>query len=111
MDLEKNLKSIYEYFVLYEGLLLFALICLAWSLPVSLLRHLLPQRIAVRAGQYAIMLWFRTYLFPRAGEILQTGRRRRVALQLPARQPAIYGDALIRGLIIRLPLLMWRKWF
>lgn len=59
----KNLKSLYEYFVLYGGLLFFALICLAWSLPASVLRHLLPQRIAVRVGQYAIMLGFRTYLF------------------------------------------------
>lgn len=59
----KNLKLIYEYFVLYGGLLFFALICLAWSLPASLLRHLMPQRIAARVGQYAIMQGFRFYLF------------------------------------------------
>lgn len=58
----KNLKSLYEYFVLYGGLLFFALICLSWSLPAGVLRHLLPQRIAVRIGQYAIMLAFRLYL-------------------------------------------------
>jgi 1-acyl-sn-glycerol-3-phosphate acyltransferase len=59
----QNLKFSYEYFVLYGGLLFFVLICLAWSLPASLLRHLMPQRIAVRVGQYAIMYGFRLYLF------------------------------------------------
>lgn len=59
----RQLKSLYEYFVLYGGLLFFALICLAWSLPAGVLRHFLPQRIEVRIGQYAIMLAFRLYLF------------------------------------------------
>jgi 1-acyl-sn-glycerol-3-phosphate acyltransferase len=59
----RQMKSLYEYFVLYGGLLFFALICLAWSLPASVLRHLLPRRIAEIVGQYAIMLGFRTYLF------------------------------------------------
>ena len=40
----QKFKSLYEYFVLYGGLLFFALICLAWSLPASVLRHLLPRR-------------------------------------------------------------------
>lgn len=57
------LKSLYEYIVLYGGLLFFALVCLAWSLPAGVLRHLLPQRAAERIGQYAIMLVFRLYLF------------------------------------------------
>jgi 1-acyl-sn-glycerol-3-phosphate acyltransferase len=56
-------KSLYEYLVLYGGLLFFVLVCLAWSLPASVLRHLMPQRIGMRVGQYAIMLGFRTYLF------------------------------------------------
>lgn len=59
----RQLKSLYEYIVLYGGLLFFALICLAWSLPASVLRHLLPKRIALVVGRYAIMLVFRTYLF------------------------------------------------
>jgi len=58
----KNIKSLYEYFVLYGGLLFFALICLAWSLPAGLLRHLLPRRIGEHIGQFMIMLVFRTYL-------------------------------------------------
>lgn len=60
--LGQNLKSLYEYFVLYGGLLFFALICLAWSLPAGVLRHLLPRHIGERIGQYMIMLVFRTYL-------------------------------------------------
>ena len=59
----RQLKSLYEYFVLYGGLLFFALICLAWSLPASVLRHLLPQHRGEIIGQYAIMLGFRIYLF------------------------------------------------
>lgn len=59
----RQLKTLYEYFVLYGGLLFFVLICLAWSLPAGVLRHLMPQRIGVRIGQYAIMLAFRTYMF------------------------------------------------
>ena len=62
-SLLQPLKILYEYFVLYAGLLLFVLICLAWSLPASVLRHLMPQHIAVRVGQYAIMYGFRLYLF------------------------------------------------
>ena len=58
----RQIRSLYEYTVLYGGLLFFALICLAWSLPAGLLRRLLPQRIALRVGRYAIMLVFRAYL-------------------------------------------------
>jgi 1-acyl-sn-glycerol-3-phosphate acyltransferase len=57
------LKSLYEYFVLYGGLLFFAVICLAWSLPASVLRHLMPRRTAQRVGRHVIMLGFRAYLF------------------------------------------------
>lgn len=59
----QQLKTLYEYFVLYVGLFFFVVICLAWSLPASVLRHLIPQRIGERVGQHAIMLGFRTYLF------------------------------------------------
>lgn len=59
----QSIKSLYEYLVLYGGLLFFALICLTWSLPASVMRHLMPQHIAERVGKYAIMLGFRTYLF------------------------------------------------
>jgi 1-acyl-sn-glycerol-3-phosphate acyltransferase len=59
----RKLKSLYEYIVLYGGLLFFAVVCLAWSLPASVLRHLLPRRTAEKVGQYAIMVVFRLYLF------------------------------------------------
>ncbi len=58
----KKLLVPYEYLVLYGGLLFFAAICLAWSIPAGLLRYLLPRRIGRVVGQYAIMLVFRTYL-------------------------------------------------
>ena len=63
MKLLKTIRSLYEYMVLYGGLLFFALLCLAWSVPASLLRHLLPRRAGEIVGQYAIMLGFRLYLF------------------------------------------------
>jgi 1-acyl-sn-glycerol-3-phosphate acyltransferase len=59
----RQLKSLYDYFVLYGGLLFFAAICLAWSLPAGVLRHLMPERVAERVGQYVIMHSFRGYLF------------------------------------------------
>jgi 1-acyl-sn-glycerol-3-phosphate acyltransferase len=52
----------YEYLVLYGGLLLFAVMCLAWSLPAGILRHLMPEKTGERVSQAAIMLVFRTYL-------------------------------------------------
>ncbi len=63
MRVRRQLKTLYEYFVLYGGLLLFALLCLAWSLPAGVVRHLLPRRVAERIGQYVIMVAFRIYLF------------------------------------------------
>lgn len=63
MQIFKKLMAPYEYFVLYGGLLLFALMCLAWSLPAGVLRHLVPKKTGERISQYAIMLVFRTYLF------------------------------------------------
>jgi 1-acyl-sn-glycerol-3-phosphate acyltransferase len=58
----KGLKAPYEYLVLYGGLLLFAVMCLAWSLPAGVLRHLVPEKPGERISQYAIMLVFRMYL-------------------------------------------------
>ena len=52
----------YEYLVYYGGLLLFAAMCLAWSLAAIALGLLLPKRIGVRLGRWIIMFGFRTYL-------------------------------------------------
>lgn len=59
----KLVKRPYEFFVLYAGLLLFALICLTWSLVASLIAPFLPQKTAHPLGQFAIMAGFRFYLF------------------------------------------------
>ena len=60
--IEALLKNLYEYIVLYGGLLLFALLSLVWSLLATLLAPFLPRRIATPFGQHAIMLGFRFYL-------------------------------------------------
>lgn len=52
----------YEFFVLYAGLLLFALICLSWSTVASLLYLVLPKKKGTPIGQFAIMAGFRFYL-------------------------------------------------
>jgi 1-acyl-sn-glycerol-3-phosphate acyltransferase len=56
------LKHLYEYIVLYGGLILFALICLVWSLIATALAPFLPRKIAAPLGQFAIMAVFRFYL-------------------------------------------------
>jgi len=52
----------YEYLVYYGGLLLFAAMCLVWSLLAVPLVLLLPRRLGVSLGRRVIMLGFRTYL-------------------------------------------------
>lgn len=61
--IEALIKHLYEYIVLYGGLMLFALICLVWSLIATLLSPFLPRRFATPLGQFAIMTGFRFYLF------------------------------------------------
>lgn len=56
------LSQLYEYFVYYGGLLLFAVMCLAWSLVAVPLGLLLPERTGLRLGRWAIMVGFRAYL-------------------------------------------------
>jgi 1-acyl-sn-glycerol-3-phosphate acyltransferase len=56
------LKHLYEFIVLYGGLILFALICLVWSLIAMTLAPFLPRRIATPLGQFVIMAVFRFYL-------------------------------------------------
>lgn len=55
-------RRIYEYIVLYGGLILFALICLFWSLIATVIAPFLPRKIATPLGQFAIMAGFRFYL-------------------------------------------------
>jgi len=57
------LRLPYDYFVLYAGLLVFAVMCLSWSLLATLLFPLLPRRMRTPLGQFVIMAGFRSYLF------------------------------------------------
>lgn len=52
----------YECLVYYGGLLLFAVMCLAWSLAAVPLGLLLPRNIGIGLGRWMIALGFRTYL-------------------------------------------------
>jgi 1-acyl-sn-glycerol-3-phosphate acyltransferase len=56
------LSQSYEYLVYYGGLLLFAVMCLAWSLVAFPIGLLLPGRAGIRLGRWVIMFGFRTYL-------------------------------------------------
>lgn len=58
----RKLIFLYEYTVLCLGLLFFALFCLSWSIPASILRLLLPRRTGATVGQFAIMVVFRSFL-------------------------------------------------
>lgn len=60
--IEALLKNLYHYIVLYGGLILFATICLLWSMIATLLAPFLPRKIATPIGQRAIMTGFRFYL-------------------------------------------------
>ncbi len=54
--------SVYDYFVLYLGLLWLGVLSLCWTLAATLLYPILSKHCAIRIGRYAIMLTFRTYL-------------------------------------------------
>lgn len=55
------LGTAYEYLVYYGGLLLFAVMCLFWSI-VAVPLELLPRQLGVKLGRWAIMVGFRAYL-------------------------------------------------
>lgn len=56
------LLGIYDYLVLYLGLLWLGLLCLGWTLIAALLYPVLPHPTAKLLGRYAIMAGFRLYL-------------------------------------------------
>jgi 1-acyl-sn-glycerol-3-phosphate acyltransferase len=56
------LLGIYDYLVLYLGLIWLGLLSLGWTLIATILYPLLPRRLATRLGRYAIMAGFRVYL-------------------------------------------------
>lgn len=59
----RQFKSLYEYFILYAGLLFFVLICLVSTLPAFVIHSLLPRKRRKAMGQFAIMAVFRCFLF------------------------------------------------
>ncbi|HSI28060.1 MAG TPA: lysophospholipid acyltransferase family protein, partial [Methylophilus sp.] len=56
------LARIYDYFVLYAGLIWLGFLSLCWTLIASLLYFLLPERKGLYLGRYVIMMSFRLYL-------------------------------------------------
>ncbi|MDD2934568.1 MAG: lysophospholipid acyltransferase family protein [Methylotenera sp.] len=58
----KLLLWVYDYLVLFLGLLWLGFITLGWTLAAVPLYVLLPKHYAIRLGRYAIMGLFRTYL-------------------------------------------------
>ncbi|HSH73332.1 MAG TPA: lysophospholipid acyltransferase family protein [Methylophilaceae bacterium] len=56
------LLTLYDYLVLYLGLLWLGFLSLCWTLVATLLYPLLPERQAIRLGRYVIMVSFRAYL-------------------------------------------------
>ena len=61
-DLQDKLLVLYDYGVLYIGLVWLGLLSLCWTIVATLLYPILPQRFATRFGRYIIMISFRAYL-------------------------------------------------
>jgi len=56
------LEHIYYPAAFYACVILFGLTCLVWSLPASLLHHILPRRLGQPLGQFMIMIGFRFFI-------------------------------------------------
>ena len=54
--------QLYDYLVLYLGLIWLGFLSLSWTLIASMLYPLLPERYAIYLGRYVIMITFRAYL-------------------------------------------------
>lgn len=60
--LESWLIVIYDYLVLYAGLIWLGLLCLGWTIIATFLAPLLPKHISRSLGRKVIMQGFHTYL-------------------------------------------------
>jgi 1-acyl-sn-glycerol-3-phosphate acyltransferase len=56
------LLQLYDYLVLYLGLIWLGFLSICWTLIASILYPLLPERYAIYLGRYVIMISFRAYL-------------------------------------------------
>jgi 1-acyl-sn-glycerol-3-phosphate acyltransferase len=54
--------QLYDYLVLYLGLIWLGFLSLCWTLIACMLYPLLPERYAIYLGRYVIMISFRAYL-------------------------------------------------
>lgn len=54
--------AVYDYLVLYLGLIWLGILCLGWTLLAVVLYPLLPRRSATALGRFVIMAGFRAYL-------------------------------------------------
>lgn len=59
---QQILLVIYDYMVLYMGLLWLGFLSLCWTILATALYPFLSERYAIRLGRYAIMMSFRLYL-------------------------------------------------
>lgn len=62
-NLMRILVGVYDYLVLYLGLLWLGLLCLSWTLVAVVLYPLLPRQVGRLVGRWVIMAAFRLYLF------------------------------------------------
>ena len=60
--LESGLIVVYDYLVLYLGLIWLGLLCLGWTIIATVLYPLLPKQISRSLGRKVIMQGFHTYL-------------------------------------------------
>jgi len=60
--LARLLLGVYDYLLLYLGLVWLGLLCLSWTLIATVLQLVMPRRPAAMLGRFAIMAGFRIYL-------------------------------------------------
>jgi 1-acyl-sn-glycerol-3-phosphate acyltransferase len=61
-SVQDKLLVLYDYGVLYIGLVWLGFLSLCWTIIATILYPLLPARFATRLGRYIIMISFRAYL-------------------------------------------------
>jgi 1-acyl-sn-glycerol-3-phosphate acyltransferase len=62
ISIQSKLLVLYDYGVLYVGLVWLGFLSLCWTIVATILYPLLPKRLATGIGRYIIMIAFRAYL-------------------------------------------------